>query len=46
MVNKPTRRTDDLIGKDLWNIQLDDNGQLKHLLFKSNTRHRRKFCRC
>jgi len=32
MVNKPTRRTDDIIGKDLWNIQLDDNGQLKHFL--------------
>jgi len=32
MVNKPTRRTDNIIGQDLWNIQLDENGQLKHFL--------------
>ncbi|MDH5471865.1 MAG: aspartate carbamoyltransferase catalytic subunit [Gammaproteobacteria bacterium] len=32
MVNKATRKTDNMIGKDLWNIQLDNNGNLKHLL--------------
>jgi len=32
MVNKATRPTDSLIGRDAWNIQLDKNGQLKHFL--------------
>jgi len=32
MVNKSTRKTDNIIGQDLWNIQLDNNGKLKHLL--------------
>ena len=32
MTNKPTRATDTLIGQDLWNIQLDKNGKLKHFL--------------
>ncbi|MCW9013796.1 MAG: aspartate carbamoyltransferase catalytic subunit [Gammaproteobacteria bacterium] len=32
MVNKATRPTDLLIGQDLWNIQLDANGKLKHFL--------------
>jgi len=32
MVNKSTRRTDNLIGQDLWNIQLNEQGQLKHFL--------------
>jgi aspartate carbamoyltransferase catalytic subunit len=32
MVNKPSRQTDPLIGKDSWNIQLDSNGRLKHFL--------------
>jgi len=32
MVNKATRPTDHLIGQDLWNIQLDKNGKLKHFL--------------
>jgi aspartate carbamoyltransferase catalytic subunit len=32
MVNKATRPTDNLIGQDSWNIQLDDNGNLKHFL--------------
>lgn len=32
MVNKATRPTDDLIGRDLWNIQLDEQGKLKHFL--------------
>jgi aspartate carbamoyltransferase catalytic subunit len=32
MVNKATRATDSLIGQDLWNIQLDKNGKLKHFL--------------
>lgn len=32
MVNKSTRKTDNIIGQDLWNIQLDNNGNLKHLL--------------
>ena len=32
MVNKATRPTDDLLGQDLWNIQLDEEGQLKHFL--------------
>ncbi len=32
MVNKATRPTDDMIGQDLWNIQLDEHGQLKHFL--------------
>jgi aspartate carbamoyltransferase catalytic subunit len=32
MVNKATRPTDDLLGQDLWNIQLDEQGQLKHFL--------------
>ena len=31
-VNKPTRPTDNIIGQDLWNIQLDHQGQLKHFL--------------
>lgn len=32
MVNKATKRTDKMIGKDDWNIQLDSNGNLKHFL--------------
>ena len=32
MVNKATRPTDSLIGQDLWNIQLDKHGKLKHFL--------------
>ena len=32
MVNKATKPTDDLIGHDAWNIQLDKNGHLKHFL--------------
>lgn len=32
MVNKASRPTDSLIGHDAWNIQLDENGQLKHFL--------------
>ncbi|HHJ34233.1 MAG TPA: aspartate carbamoyltransferase catalytic subunit [Gammaproteobacteria bacterium] len=32
MVNKATKPTDDLIGHDAWNIQLDENGNLKHFL--------------
>ena len=32
MVNKASRPTDSLIGHDAWNIQLDDNGKLKHFL--------------
>ena len=32
MVNKNARPTDPLIGNDSWNIQLDNNGRLKHLL--------------
>ncbi|MDQ1362467.1 MAG: aspartate carbamoyltransferase catalytic subunit [Pseudomonadota bacterium] len=32
MTNKATRATDSLIGQDLWNIQLDKNGKLKHFL--------------
>jgi len=32
MVNKATCPTDSIIGQDLWNIQLDNNGQLKHFL--------------
>ena len=32
MTNKSTRPTDPLIGKDSWNIQLDQNGRLKHFL--------------
>ncbi|VAW65649.1 Aspartate carbamoyltransferase [hydrothermal vent metagenome] len=32
MVNKATRPTDGIIGQDLWNIQLDEQGQLKHFL--------------
>ncbi|TNF37836.1 MAG: aspartate carbamoyltransferase catalytic subunit [Gammaproteobacteria bacterium] len=32
MVNKATRPTDALIGQDLWNIQLDKQGKLKHFL--------------
>jgi aspartate carbamoyltransferase catalytic subunit len=32
MVNKSTRTTDNLIGQDVWNIQLDKNGKLKHFL--------------
>jgi len=32
MVNKASRSTDSLIGHDAWNIQLDDNGKLKHFL--------------
>ncbi len=32
MVNKATRPTNYLLGQDLWNIQLDSQGQLKHLL--------------
>lgn len=32
MVNKATRPTDNMIGQDLWNIQLDSNGNLKHFL--------------
>ena len=54
MVNKATRPTNNLIGQDLWNIQLDDSGNLKHFLtieglgtdvLQQNSRHRRKFCR-
>jgi aspartate carbamoyltransferase catalytic subunit len=32
MVNKPSRPTDAMIGRDAWNIQLDSNGNLKHFL--------------
>ena len=32
MVNKATRPTNDLLGQDLWNIQLDKDGKLKHFL--------------
>jgi len=32
MVNKATKPTDTLIGHDVWNIQLDKNGRLKHFL--------------
>jgi len=32
MVNKATHPTDDMIGQDLWNIQLDEQGRLKHFL--------------
>jgi aspartate carbamoyltransferase catalytic subunit len=32
MVNKATKPTDELIGHDAWNIQLDKNGNLKHFL--------------
>lgn len=32
MVNKATRPTDQIIGQDLWNIQLNEQGQLKHFL--------------
>jgi len=32
MINKPSRQTDSLIGKDSWNIQLDSNNRLKHFL--------------
>ncbi|MDA3869675.1 MAG: aspartate carbamoyltransferase catalytic subunit [Gammaproteobacteria bacterium] len=32
MVNKASRPTDPLIGHDAWNIQLDENGRLKHFL--------------
>lgn len=32
MVNKATRPTDQIIGQDLWNIQLDEQGRLKHFL--------------
>ena len=32
MVNKATRPTDQIIGQDLWNIQLDEQGHLKHFL--------------
>lgn len=32
MVNKASRPTDSLIGHDAWNIQLDENGRLKHFL--------------
>ncbi|VAW70936.1 Aspartate carbamoyltransferase [hydrothermal vent metagenome] len=32
MTNKATRPTDAMIGQDLWNIQLDEQGQLKHFL--------------
>ncbi len=32
MANKASRPTDSLIGHDAWNIQLDENGQLKHFL--------------
>jgi len=32
MVNKATRPTDDLLGQELWNIQLDEQGRLKHFL--------------
>jgi len=35
MVNKATKPTDALIGHDAWNIQLDKNGNLKHILKKS-----------
>jgi len=32
MSNRPTRATDPMLGKDTWNIQLDDKGRLKHFL--------------
>ncbi|MDH5710348.1 MAG: aspartate carbamoyltransferase catalytic subunit [Gammaproteobacteria bacterium] len=32
MVNKASRPTDSMIGRDNWNIQLDCNGKLKHFL--------------
>ena len=32
MVNKAAKPTDALIGHDAWNIQLDNNGHLKHFL--------------
>ena len=32
MVNKATKPTDQLIGHDAWNIQLDKKGNLKHFL--------------
>ncbi len=32
MVNKASRPTDQIIGQDLWNIQLDEQGKLKHFL--------------
>jgi aspartate carbamoyltransferase catalytic subunit len=32
MVNKATRPTNELLGQDSWNIQLDKNGKLKHFL--------------
>jgi len=32
MVNKASKPTDPIIGLDTWNIQLDQNGQLKHFL--------------
>lgn len=32
MVNKASKPTDTLIGHDAWNIQLDQNGNLKHFL--------------
>jgi aspartate carbamoyltransferase catalytic subunit len=32
MVNKATRPANDLLAQDLWNIQLDSKGRLKHFL--------------
>lgn len=32
MVNKASKPTDSMIGHDAWNIQLDNNGHLKHFL--------------
>ena len=32
MVNKSARRTTSMIGSDSWNIQLDEQGKLKHFL--------------
>lgn len=32
MVNKASKPTDSMIGNDIWNIQLDSNGNLKHFL--------------
>ncbi|MDH5391979.1 MAG: aspartate carbamoyltransferase catalytic subunit [Gammaproteobacteria bacterium] len=32
MVNKNARATNPLLGQDHWNIQLDENGRLKHFL--------------
>lgn len=32
MVNKASKKTDSMIGIDVWNIQLDKNGKLKHFL--------------